>query len=122
MNAAVRKCHANYFGNLTFCSPTGGLDSILGMHGEGIEGSSQLFLLQWNPDTDKPEVRSWDELYGELKLSTNLAELQATSNWPSYGTAASLCWRFRSEAKLLYDLLPQESSPPIFLLWSHRRA
>ncbi|XP_028968765.1 uncharacterized protein LOC100903147 [Galendromus occidentalis] len=43
-----------------------GLDSILGMHGEGIEGSSQLFLLQWNPDTDKPEVRSWDELYGIL--------------------------------------------------------
>ncbi|KAH9382235.1 hypothetical protein HPB48_016953 [Haemaphysalis longicornis] len=47
----------------------GPLETLLNIHAatEGpLEGSSQLFLLQWNPDTDKPEVRSWDELYGIL--------------------------------------------------------
>ncbi|OQR72431.1 WD repeat-containing protein C2orf44-like [Tropilaelaps mercedesae] len=45
----------------------GALEAILSIHSDGgIEGGSQLFLLQWNPETDKPEVRSWDELFGIL--------------------------------------------------------
>lgn len=59
----------------------GPLETLLNIHAatEGpLEGSSQLFLLQWNPDTDKPEVRSWDELYGIL--SPDLLAVEPSSN------------------------------------------
>ncbi|KAL3170504.1 hypothetical protein MRX96_014572 [Rhipicephalus microplus] len=59
----------------------GPLETLLNIHAatEGpLEGSSQLFLLQWNPDTDKPEVRSWDELYGIL--SPDLLAVEPSSS------------------------------------------
>lgn len=95
----------------------GPLETLLNIHAatEGpLEGSSQLFLLQWNPDTDKPEVRSWDELYGIL--SPDLLAVEPSSSLIVVGSNSCHTLYVYSiideQLEKLHDInLPKEERP-----------